>query len=307
MKKIEVSTQSFSLKELRAMPKDAPSTLIGQVTDGKHDIDIMSEAFTLVFSRDIGENARLASGVAVEVALKNEERDVWFINTYAAKQTVLENLDECYEAFREEMGDDAPEGPLEAPNLRVLSVASGEWNSAALAEEIESRGRESAKPTVVLNSFEFASLTQGRRERLARELIQLRLRFNATIVIFSHEMKWGLQPGFAGRGPLGMIAPLAANIVRILGTFEHLMGSKQAGKADVHEEQTRLRDEANAEWLRQHRRKPGSNRAKLTEEMSEERIQEELKKIQKMSYGRPSAVKEAATEHLEKKPYKVAA
>jgi hypothetical protein len=235
MKQIELITRSLTLGDLQGLPEELPKKRLYRSQPGEEPIEVMSETFNIVMSRNVRKNTRLAAEVAVGIAKNEGSRDVWYINTYAGVNLLKES-------FEQALGEIPQTGSRQdtLPNLRIMDVPLGEWSTTALAEDIETNGRENAQPVIVLNSFEFASFTRGRGERLARELLKLRNRFGLTVVLFSHEMKRDLQPGLAGRGALGMIAPFATVISPIFDPFEHLMGHMRAENAAIHEEQTHV-------------------------------------------------------------------
>jgi hypothetical protein len=195
----------------------------------------MSETVTMILSRDLRKNCHLASRIAVDIATHQPERDVWCIHT-CGDQTIIEHS--IVEAF-EGVEPDLLLQQVEAPNLRVVSIPSGQWNALALMADIETNGRDAARPTIVLNSFEFAALTPTSRQKLVVDLIKLYREFNATIVLFSHELKKDLIPGYGGRGPLGYLAPYAGSIIRLSEPAIRQNPPKLAKNASVHEAQTK--------------------------------------------------------------------
>jgi hypothetical protein len=116
------------------------------------------------------------------------------------------------------------------PNLRVFHVPIGHWSTVRLAKDIRSFGRMGCQQIIIINSFEYAPLTRGRKERMARELVQLCDKFHLSIVIFSHEMKKDIEPGLPGRGSIGIIAAKASAVSRFPDPFEKFYGSRDASK-----------------------------------------------------------------------------
>ncbi len=235
MKAIERTTRTLQLDGLKALPAEKPTQVLCQMRAENSAIEVLSETITIVLSRDVRKNTRLSADIAVAISQQAADRDVWYINTFAGVRLLQES-------FAHAMGG-TPVTQFDEdalPNLRILDFPLGEWKTSEIAEDIEKNGRESAAPVLVLNAFEFAWLTRGGRERVARELIKLREQFDLTIVVFSQEMKRDVEPGLAARGALGILAPCAHTVVRLPDPFEHLMGHKQSEKGTVHEEETRL-------------------------------------------------------------------
>jgi hypothetical protein len=130
------------------------------------------------------------------------------------------------------------------PNLRVFHVPIGHWSTLRLSKDIRTYARIGCRQVIIINSFEYAPLTRGRKERMARELVQLCDKLQLSIVIFSHEMKKDVEPGLPGRGPIGILAAKAGAVSRFPDPFEKFYGtrdtSKNAGNATVNEKQMRL-------------------------------------------------------------------
>ncbi len=237
MKKLEQATRNMSLSGLRKLPPEAPNTLLLTRMFDYTKVEIYSECFNIVLSRDVRRNTQLAAEVAIDIAADDPRMDVIYINTFAGLNLLKQSFAKAMEnSGVEEMDEDA------LPNLSILDFPLGEWSTKVIAENIESHGRETAPTVLVMNAFEFSALTRGTRARVARELLKLRDEYALTILIFSQEMRRDLAPGLAGRGAVGMIAPRALTVSRLLDPFEHLYGSKQAEKPDVHEKITHIND-----------------------------------------------------------------
>ncbi len=116
------------------------------------------------------------------------------------------------------------------PNLRVFHVPIGQWSTLRLKKDIREFARMGCRQIVIINSFEYAPLTRGRKERMARELIQLCDKFHLSIVLFSHEMKKDVEAGLPGRGPIGIIAAKASTVSRFPDPFEKFYGTRDASK-----------------------------------------------------------------------------
>jgi hypothetical protein len=116
------------------------------------------------------------------------------------------------------------------PNLRVFHVPIGHWSTLRLLKDIRQFARMGCRQIIIINSFEYAPLTRGRKERMARELVQLCDKFHLSIVIFSHEMKKDVEAGLPGRGPIGIIAAKASTVSRFPDPFEKFYGTRDESK-----------------------------------------------------------------------------
>jgi hypothetical protein len=154
--------------------------------------------------------------------------------------------------------DELSDGIVSAlPNMFLHHVAYGEWDSQQLVATIDERERQvrgvheprvegekyNAKPgtVVIINSFEFATISRWARERLVRELIGLRESLGLTVIIFSQEMRRDMAAGLPGRGAIGYLAAKAGSVSRMSDPFEHLIrsrgGSNQRANGVIHEAQ----------------------------------------------------------------------
>lgn len=136
-------------------------------------------------------------------------------------------------------------------NLFIHDVPFGTWDTYRLERDIEDRGRRKCHTIVVLNSFEFASMSRDSKARMAKELIELRSKLGLSFVVFSHEPRWDLAAGLPGRGPIGIISANAGSVQRLNDPFENLIRhrkeqqsrekkeAKREEKAVIHEAQMR--------------------------------------------------------------------
>jgi hypothetical protein len=189
-----------------------------------------------------------------------EEDRAWAASLQIIYPNVINNKKD--EENEEELDDEEPDhGPSLLPNLFIYDVPLGTWDTTRLRRDIEDRGAEDNHPVVILNSFEFASISRGQREKMVMQLLELRDTLGLTFLIFSHEMKRDLAAGLPGRGPLGIISANAGSVQRLNDPFEHLIRnrkkensgmyrSKQAGNGTVHEAQMRSSSRARYEPYR---------------------------------------------------------
>ncbi len=299
----DVFYQSFSAEALFGLPAQPESVEILNYVSSEMSIPVKTDAFTIVFSRDVRRNAYVAAELAMKVATSDKKIDVWYVNTYAGvnflkaafqklfseaglkvrsrslkreeeaeeklhkrskkvryfdrpkeewlgRWEVSEHDGRSYrmltdeeraqeeailaaEKIEEEELDSLPfkgsklDRKLAVPNLRIYHVPIGTWDTDIFASDLEARGRMGCKQVVIINSFEYAPLTHGRKDRMARELLQLCDRLQLSIVIFSHEMKKDLEPGLPGRGPIGILAAKAAAVSRFADPFDKFYGSRK--------------------------------------------------------------------------------
>ncbi len=272
----------LTYESLMAMPSEPESKAFYTYQNGDDRVEVLNDTFTLVLSRDIRKNTKIAAEIAFSVAKEHNELDVFYVNTYAGVALMKEAFTEALkksgmtplppgedlapltpvvnemetdaekeDVEEEEEEDEEPDhGPSVLPNLFIYDVPLGTWDSARLRRDIEDRGTKEHHPVVILNSFEFASISRGQREKMVMQLIELRSTLGLTFLIFSHEMKRDLAAGLPGRGSLGVISAHSGSVQRMNDPFEHLIRhrknerksenrAKQAENGIVHEAQMR--------------------------------------------------------------------
>ena len=259
-------------------------------SEGEDLINTQTNTFNIIQSREILKNVHISVRMAHEIAREQPEKDVWYINTYAGDELMnaevlretkramsiagphppateagdssLEEEDAEESEEESEFGMSAEEEFMELmPNLFMLEVATGEWNSEALLRDIMDRGRGSgerdlrdtrdqkdgghgnaageagAKPAgkqflaieerpdvvVIINSFEFASINYHQKRKIVLDLIQLQERMTCSFVLFSHQPKQDVVAGLPGRGPMGLLVAKAEVVLTLGNPFEHLI------------------------------------------------------------------------------------
>jgi hypothetical protein len=334
----------LTYESLMAMPSEPESKAFYTYQHDDDRVEVLNDTFTLVLSRDIRKNTKIAAEIAFSIAKEHNELDVFYVNTYAGVALMKEAFTEALkksgipplpppasgrgtdeklpppasgrgtdaelpppasgrgtdmelpppesgmgtdaelppsasgmgtvaeventevEDTEEEEEDDEEDdewddeeddedeepdhGPSVLPNLFIYDVPLGTWDTSRLRRDIEDRGTKEHHPVVILNSFEFASISRGQREKMVMQLIELRDTLGLTFLIFSHEMKRDLAAGLPGRGPLGVISAQSGSVQRMNDPFEHLIRHrknetksgnrpKQAENGIVHEAQMR--------------------------------------------------------------------
>src|SRR5437879_9688483 len=98
MKPLEQLTRRLTLTELGALPKQTPSKrLFKSHPDDDAGISVMSETFNIVLSRNLRKNTRLAAEIAADIAMYQQDRDVWYLNTYAGVGLLQESFADALE------------------------------------------------------------------------------------------------------------------------------------------------------------------------------------------------------------------
>jgi hypothetical protein len=114
------------------------------------------------------------------------------------------------------------------------------------ADRCDTAGRIAASTRFILNDFELAGFSAWQKQKVVRDLIQVKELLGATIIVFSHEMRGELRPCQPGRGALGLLAIKSKKIYRLFGEFDKFIKTrnrpKQAETAKVHEAQTQERE-----------------------------------------------------------------
>jgi len=135
----------------------------------------------------------------------SEEPRVLYVNTYASDPTIRQEinwlLDRNYVALRATM----PLGFVHCP--------IGTWPEQL--EKIRQLIMYNSFSVLVLNSFEFTTLTQRQKQALTLELIKLKEEFGVTVIVFTQDVRKNMEAGMYGRGPIGMLQTLAQSVVKI--------------------------------------------------------------------------------------------
>ena len=209
-----------------------PSQQWGETFEAK------SDSFTIVMNRDLKGSIQMASGMAVFLSKKHPLKNVLLVNTYAGVELMQRTLalgmkdaelpmpSSFARFFPQSEGTPGPNDRLPifddsvaSPfpfNLRLLDCPMATCTTWRLEQEIQLYPSD----IVILNSLEFASLSQWQRGQLAEGLLELRAKFGLTIVIFSQEMRSDISPYFKGRGALGILSAHAPSVWRIMTAAE---------------------------------------------------------------------------------------
>lgn len=200
---------------------------------GEDLMQVHRHGVNLVLGRDLRRNISYSAVMALELAAKGDR--VFYLNTYAGEGL----LRDAFSVGGEPPPDPLPSTPEPPPNplpstgsgqalkkegeslldvgqdarptrdIKIASVATGQWNGRRLLTLVADRD------VLILNSFEFASLTRAIKNRIVVDLLHLQEKTNITLVIFSHSLQRELAARCAGRGPIGVLAAAAASVNRV--------------------------------------------------------------------------------------------
>ena len=249
------SLRALTIGELYQIPENPPKCLLGTYSYDEDLVRVTSGAFTIVLSREIRKNIKIAVTLAVGLAGKHPDKKVLLLNSYAGSDLLKSAFSEAMWRRREKpmtdkstaesaIQDDAANGVAMDvfPNLRLLDVPIGEWSTERVRQEVTEHGAE----IIIWDSFEFSAINRYRREIVAREMLKLREEYNLTVVVFSHEMKRDVQAGIPARGAIGMLSAYADSVWRLQTEEEKNKPLKQRRVVDVHEKEMQKNKEHEA-------------------------------------------------------------
>jgi hypothetical protein len=95
--------------------------------------------------------------------------------------------------------------------------------------EIRQLIMENQLNVLILNGFEWVTLTARQKHDLSIELIRLQEELAVTVIIFTQEVRKEMKPGILGRGPIGRLQCMAGTVVRIEGDGENLFDNRDKG------------------------------------------------------------------------------
>ncbi|HEY3874949.1 MAG TPA: hypothetical protein VGM92_05700, partial [Candidatus Kapabacteria bacterium] len=120
--------RKLTFETLMEMPSEPESQAFYTYTEGDDKIEVLNDTFTLVLSRDVRKNSRIAAEMALAIAKENADHDVFYVNTYAGMALMKE-------AFSKAL-DKSGMAPLQPPPSPRLEKAG---------EYIEKAGESSEK------------------------------------------------------------------------------------------------------------------------------------------------------------------
>ena len=159
---------------------------------GEDLIQVHAHAINIAMGRDLRRNVSYSAAMAIELAASGKR--VLYLNTYGGHELMCA-------AFGNSI---TPE-----TSIHYLDVPTGTWDIKTILPRLEGHD------VLIINSFEYASLTRSLKERIARELLEMYQQTRITIVLFSHEMKRDIAARCASRGATGILAGQAESVSRI--------------------------------------------------------------------------------------------
>ncbi len=229
MKNVDLlAIKSVSLTEVfEAPPEPAKDLLCTRISNGVK-LEAMNNSLTLVLDMDIHRSVEHSSAMAVYLSGKFPNRNTLLINTYAGEDMMQTSLlkgmmdaDVLLPStwkYRAVMANKKVKFSESAdavmpPNLRVLNCPYDTLSTKLIDSELSAHKCD----IVILNSFEFSSLSQYAKWELARGLVSLRVNRKLSMVVYSQTRYRGVSSYSIGRGPIGSIAPFSGAIWRIFG------------------------------------------------------------------------------------------
>jgi hypothetical protein len=214
-----------------AEPEIKPERLCAY-SEGDDIIVAEWDTFTVVMNRNIQRSIEISTGMALHIAKKYNGGNVLLVNTYASTELLQQSIARALfhsgqklphsyfrffpETWIVDRDFDDSATPQFPPNLRLLDCPASSLSLWRLEQALDEYQAE----TIILNSFEFASLARQQRMVLAEGLLELREKRGLSVIIFSHEMKADIAPYTPGRGALGLLSAFAGSVLRLMTPYE---------------------------------------------------------------------------------------
>jgi len=87
--------RAISLEQLMGLTRPPEKVPLYHYKGTKGEIEVMSRGLTMVLSREVNANVRIAADIAVTIAKRNPDRPVWYVNTFAGIELMQEAMDEA--------------------------------------------------------------------------------------------------------------------------------------------------------------------------------------------------------------------
>jgi hypothetical protein len=87
--------RGISLEQLMGLKRPPKVVPLYEYKCAKGEIEVMSRGLTMVLSREVNANAKIAADIAVAVAQRNPERPVWYVNTFAGVDMMQQTMEEA--------------------------------------------------------------------------------------------------------------------------------------------------------------------------------------------------------------------
>src|ERR1051325_8397328 len=72
--------KAISMEQLMGLTRPPRMEVLHKWESEQGDIEVMSRGMTVVLSRDVRANVKIAADIAVSVAKKNPDRPVWYVD-----------------------------------------------------------------------------------------------------------------------------------------------------------------------------------------------------------------------------------
>ncbi len=227
MKNVDLlAIKSVSLTEVFEAPPEAKKDLLCMIENNGEKLEAMNNSLTLVLDLDIYRSIEQSAAMAVYLSTKFQERTVLLINTYAGSELMQESLGKGmiaadvllpkglnYRAVSKYAKVSTSPDTTLPSNLRILNCPYATLSTKLIESEITSHGCD----IVILNSFEFSSLSQYAKWELARGLVSLRINRKLSMVVYSQTRYRAVSKYSIGQGPIGSMGPFSGAIWKIFG------------------------------------------------------------------------------------------
>ncbi|MFI5201304.1 MAG: hypothetical protein ACHQNE_02840 [Candidatus Kapaibacterium sp.] len=132
----------LTFETLMTMPSEPESKAFYTYLDGDDRVEVLNDTFTLVLSRDVRKNARIAAEMAFQLAKERPQDDVLYVNTYAG----VALMKEAFSKALEKSGLPT-HPPLTPPASGRGMDSSGEDARPTREEDSAGASGEDARPT----------------------------------------------------------------------------------------------------------------------------------------------------------------
>lgn len=230
MKTYDISAiRSVSVSQMFETPPEPRKGVLCKFLYNQDELTAMSDSLTLILNRDIRSSMEHASKVSVFLATKFPDQNILLVNTYAGakfmQETLVKGMNSSHLALPSQWKykgvaqgmeySNEPDKPF-LNNLRLMNCPLGTLDTSRLEAEIGEHG----STIVILNSFEFSTLTRHALWNLARGIVELREKNKLSMIVYSQHFRAGISPYFIGKGAIGMMAPFAESIWKVYSDFE---------------------------------------------------------------------------------------
>ena len=228
-------------------PQEPARTKIYSYCKNEDLIGPINDTFNIVMSKDIRKNVRIAADMAVGMAKMLQDRKIVYLNSYGGIDLMKQAFDMAFKTHTVAINppvtvDDKLVFPS-LPNLELYDCPIGFWNAEAFKKHMS----DQTGAIVIVNSFEYAAINRGRRAKMAEDLVEMRQNLGLTFIVFSHEKKNDVRPGYPARGAIGILAGDAFSVWSLKDEYERMQEAKLAAKEAAKIEQQAAKTKAEVE------------------------------------------------------------